>query len=162
MNTAIIPARELPICRRARQRYTHLWDIFDAASFCRALCQLAAVPTITAEEYAAIAKVAEGEMWPVPDHPYTREQWEQDENFSAVAGQEIDEEIYDQMLNVLPPLNLPHCERTKGYSAGFMVGEQDCSDHTGRGYYSAFGKRDGKYYYIGLLPYSRPARTDRW
>lgn len=151
MNAANIPASELPIRRRATRQYTHLWNVFDAMHFCRALCQLAAVPTITPAEYLIIAKVAEGELWPVPDHPYTREQWAEDENFSAVAGQEVTQDIYECMFDVLPPMNLPRCERTQGYSAGFMVSEPACSDPTGRNYYSAFGRRGGKCYFIGLL-----------
>ena len=162
-NTIIIPARELPIHRRARSAYMNLWDVFDAATFCRELCSRPMVPTITAEEYRLAAIVALGGSWPVPCHPYTRAQWEQDENFSPVPGQEVDESIYNYMLDVLPPLHLPNCLRTIDYDGGFMVGEADCSDPaTGRTYYSAFGKKNGRYYYIGLLTPAKTIRTPSW
>lgn len=38
---------------------------------------------------------------------YTVMQWELDGDFSAVPGQEIAPEIYDDLLNVVPPLSLP-------------------------------------------------------
>lgn len=162
-NTITIPARELPIHRRARAAYANLWDVFDATIFCRELCGRPMIPTITAEEYRAAAIVAQGGSWPVPCQTYTRAQWEKDENFSPVPGQEVDESVYNYMLDVLPPLRLPRNQRTHGYCAGFMVGEADCSDPaTGHTYYSAFGKKDGKCYYIGLLTPTKAIRTPRW
>lgn len=38
---------------------------------------------------------------------YTMQQWEKDREFKAEPGQEIAPEIYDEMLNVLPPRSLP-------------------------------------------------------
>ena len=147
-----VSARELPIYRRAVSRYEHLWHIYDAKHFCEQLCRLAAVPGITLSEYNNAAKVANGEMWPAPDRVYTREDWEADGTFSPVAGQEIAPEIYDYMLDVTPPRRLPRCERTADYSAGFLLGEPDSEDRQGRMLYGAFGQREGRCYYIGLLP----------
>lgn len=84
---------------------------------------------------------------------YTREQWIKDGNFSAKIGQEIEESIYEQMLNCLPPLGLP---KESGYSAGFRVGEPYChrrKQETGEvlAYYAAFGKKDGKFFFLGNM-----------
>lgn len=84
---------------------------------------------------------------------YTREQWAADRNFSAKVGQEVEEDIYEQMLDCLPPLRLP---RECGYSAGFRVGEpyiHEQSAKTGEwlAHYAAFGKKDGKCYFLGHM-----------
>lgn len=153
INPAHIAASELPIWSRATSHYNHLWTISNAKEFCKQLLNLAAVPTITAAEYASIAAVANGDMWPVPDTVYTREDWDRDIYINAVAGQEIEESIYWEMFNVMPPLDLPVNERTKYYSAGFLVGEASSIDPvTYRTLYNAYGKRNGHYYFIGLLP----------
>ena len=133
IDSSMIGARELPIWRRAT--YTRIddnyrmWRFSSAKSLCEALLK-------------------------EPDAVYTRQDWQRDKDINAVAGQEIEESIYEQMFEVLPPLSLPRCERTEGYTAGFMVSEPDSSDPLGRGcLYSAYGRKDGKYYYIGLLPH---------
>jgi len=150
---ATIAPCELPIANRARARYFHLWHIRNAKEFCRQLLNLAAVPGISVSEYMAIADVANGKPWPVPDHPYTGDDWHRDRTFSAAPGQEIEEEIYWHMFEVLPVYSLPHCKRTAEYSAGFLMSEPVAGDPiTGKTLYSAFGKRDDRYYYIGLLP----------
>lgn len=87
---------------------------------------------------------------------YTREQWRKDRSFAAAIGQEVDEEVYEEMYNCLPPLRLPNADTTKGFSAGFRVGEPYThrqSKQTGEftAFYAAFGKRDGKYYYLGNM-----------
>ena len=152
-NPAEIPSCSLPIFRRAISKYEHLWYIRDAMHFCRALCQLAAVDTITPAEYAAAAKVAEGEIWPVPDQVYTVEQWNKDGTLSAIPGQEVSKEVFFDQFEVLPPFRLPRCARTAGYETGFQVSEAACDDvMTNRTLYDTYGKRGGKYYYIGLLP----------
>lgn len=84
---------------------------------------------------------------------YTREQWEKDRSFSAAVGQEVEEEIYWEMYNVMPPLRLP---KESGFVAGFRVGEpytHDRSEKTGEwvAYYAAFGMKGGKYYFLGHL-----------
>ena len=84
---------------------------------------------------------------------YTREQWTKDRSFSAKVGQEVEECIYEEMYNVLPPLRLPAgC----GCSCGFRVSEphsHEKSKKTGEwlAHYAAFGKRDGKYYFLGYM-----------
>lgn len=149
-----ISACELPICYRARRHYTNLWCISNAYDFCKQLIQLAAVPSITIQEYAAVAAVARGEMWPVPDRMYTRADWERDRNLNAAAGQEIDPEIYEEMFNVLPPLRLPrNNRRVLDYDCGFLCSEPHTSDPIkAEMLYMAFGKREGRCYYIGLIP----------
>lgn len=87
---------------------------------------------------------------------YTMENWREDGTFSAAAGQEVEEVIYEEMLNVLPPLRLPQEAKNGGYTAGFMVSEPYCSERsksTGQYlvHYSAFGKKGGKYYFLGYM-----------
>lgn len=77
---------------------------------------------------------------------YTREQWAADITFSAEPGQEITEEIYSEMLNVMPPQRL---KKAHGCTAGFRTTEPYCHKN-GKPLYMAFGKRGGKYYYLGL------------
>ena len=38
---------------------------------------------------------------------YTAEQWNKDGSFAALPGQEIEESIYNDLFNVLPPIDLP-------------------------------------------------------
>ncbi len=59
-----IAASSLPIYDAAVERYPHLKSIQDAMHFCTALCSLAAVNEIKVREYDAIARVANGELWP--------------------------------------------------------------------------------------------------
>ena len=84
---------------------------------------------------------------------YTRIDWRNDGNFKASPGQEIEEGIYEQMLNCMPPYRLPRNEQTAGFIAGFLMGEPYDSDpETGRTRYAAFGRRDGKFYFLGYMP----------
>lgn len=91
---------------------------------------------------------------------YDRTQWEADRTFNAAAGQEITEEIYNEMLNCMPPLNLPRNKARQALEAlnisvhaGFLMGEPHSSNKGGL-LYLAFGMNDygkGKhYYYLGL------------
>lgn len=57
------PANLLPVYERAIKHYPQLATIKDAKTFCRELCYLAAIPTITAQEYMRVAAVAEGGKW---------------------------------------------------------------------------------------------------
>lgn len=82
---------------------------------------------------------------------YTKADWHNDHNFSAKPGQEIEYEIYDEMLNVLPPERMPMRDETAGY-IGFCVGEPASTDERGAFTYSTFGRRNGKYYYLGDFP----------
>lgn len=161
IDSSMIGSRELPIWRRAT--YTsidddyRMWRFSSAKSLCEALLKEPSTRKerygFSAKEWENIETVAGGDLWPVPETVYTRQDWIRDRELNAVAGQEIEESIYNEMFEVLPPLNLPRCERTEGYTAGFMVSEADSIDPLGRGtLYNAYGKKDGRYYYIGLLP----------
>lgn len=123
----------------------------------REMCEKAlAAPrleAITPEEYAAMEIVAAGGAWPIPEEAYGRDDWARHGQFGAVPGQEVTEDVYNAMFDVLPILNLPRCGISSRYDCGWMVSEPATSDlQTGRSLYSAFGKRDGRCYYIGLLP----------
>lgn len=39
-----------------------------------------------------------------PEGVYTKEQWHKDGSFNAFPGQEVSREVYDEMLDVLPPV----------------------------------------------------------
>ena len=87
---------------------------------------------------------------------YTREDWHQDRTFSAAPGQEVEEEIYAYFLDCMPPLRLPRCRETQGFSAGFLMGEPHSTDpQTGQTLFLAFARAAGRHYYVGLLP-ARP------
>ena len=92
---------------------------------------------------------------------YTAEQWGADNTFKATAGQEITEEIYNRMLNALPPLSLPRDKARQALQdykiavhSGFLMGEMYDTTAEGEPLYMAFGMNDygkGKhYYYLGL------------
>lgn len=92
---------------------------------------------------------------------YTGEQWAQDQTFGAEPGQEITEEIYNNMLNCMPPKDLPNGKARQALQdynipvhAGFLMGEPHSCNNDGEQLYLAFGCNDygkGKhYYYLGL------------
>lgn len=91
---------------------------------------------------------------------YSMEQWAAERTFNAEPGQQISEEVYNEMLNNLPPLPLPQSKAEQSLQdykipvhAGFLMGEPHSSDNNGL-LYLAFGMNDygsGKrYYYLGL------------
>lgn len=96
---------------------------------------------------------------------YTMEQWTKDRTFSAEVGQEVSEEVYNNMLNCMPPERLPRAKARWALSvlnipvhAGFLMGEPHSCDKDGQ-LYLAFGMNDyGRsvnhkephYYYLGL------------
>ena len=129
------------------------WLSMSLRDMCKKALSLPRLDEITPEEYAAMEIVANGGSWPVPDKVYDGDDWARHRNFSAVPGQEVTEEIYDYMFEVLPILNLPRCGITRRFDCGWMVSEPAESDpKTGRSLYSAFGKRGGRFYFIGHLP----------
>ncbi len=69
----------------------------------------------------------------------------------VVCGEEVDEQIYNNFLNILPPIGL---KGGQGFSAGFQVSEPYChrEDKNGkwRAKYMTFIKKNNKYYYMGL------------
>lgn len=96
---------------------------------------------------------------------YTAEQWDRDEALAAFPGQEIDAEIYESLLDVVPPLSLPWVAMNIGQDVynicaqwGFLMGEAASTTEAGP-VYRAFGRRstDGEkhYYYLGLFPAER-------
>lgn len=95
---------------------------------------------------------------------YDMNQWTKDGSFKAAPGQEITEEIYNEMFNCMPPRYLSSNEAAKAFNAhgisicaGFLMGEPHSIDKDGL-LFLAFGmnhSKEGKrYYYLGL---SRPA-----
>lgn len=97
---------------------------------------------------------------------YTMENWKSDRTFNAEPGQEISEDIYNEMLNCMPPKTLPRDKAAQALEAyripvhaGFLMGEPH-SDSKDGNLYLAFGMNDygkGKhYYYLGL---SLPAKV---
>ena len=94
---------------------------------------------------------------------YTKEQWVHDRTFKAEPGQQISAGVYEEMLNVMPPLGLPPetalqalREYNRPIHNGFLMGEPHSCDRSGRPLYLAFGMNDygkgPKYYFIGLSP----------
>ncbi len=91
---------------------------------------------------------------------YTYAQWAKDGTFKAVPGQQIDEAIYEKMLNCMPPKDLPAGKAREVLSdfnipvhAGFLMGEPyDTRKKKPR--YMAFGMNDygkgKKFFYLGL------------
>jgi len=99
------------------------------------------------------------------DNIYTMQQWQADRDFKAEPGQEIAEDVYNEMLDVMPAKTLPKETARRALQAfdipvhaGFLMGEPTDSSPQGL-LYRAFGMNDygkGKhYYYLGL---SLPAR----
>ena len=82
---------------------------------------------------------------PVPGQ-YTMEDWSRDRDFSALPGQEISEEVFDEWLDCLPPLSIP---RSAG-CCGFLCSEPVRHDSAGA-LYHAFGSSNGRFYYLGLM-----------
>ena len=93
---------------------------------------------------------------------YTMEQWTRDREFKARPGQEITEDVYNQLRDVVPPKELPPATAKKVWQdlriavhAGYLMGEPTSNDADGL-LYRAFGMNDygkGKhYYYLGLSP----------
>lgn len=144
---------EIPVRRIACDEYTGLFWLPTVREFCAALLTRPRLDAITPEEYAAVETVAAGGVWPVPDAVYTSDDWSRHKSFGAVPGQEVTEDVYEYMFNVMPILSLPRCGIVRQYDCGWMVSEPATHDpQTGRSLYNAFGKRGGRFYFIGLLP----------
>lgn len=87
---------------------------------------------------------------------YTYKQWAQDGDFKAQPGQEIEPEVYEEMLNVVPPKSIPRKEADRiaqrhniPVNAGFLMGEPHSSDAGGT-LYHAFIYYNGRCFYGGL------------
>lgn len=81
----------------------------------------------------------------------TKADWKGSFTDCAKRGDEISEEIYYEMLNVMPPISL---KGGQNVDCGFQVGEPDDhrEDENGnwRARYMTFAKKDGKCYYYGI------------
>jgi hypothetical protein len=91
--------------------------------------------------------------------------WQQDRSFSAEPGQEITEDVYNEMLNCMPPKTLPRGKAEQALQdyripvhAGFLMGEPHSASKDGQ-LYLAFVERlrKGKHYYYLWL--SLPAKV---
>lgn len=87
---------------------------------------------------------------------YTMEQWKKDKTFKAHEYQEVSCEVYYEMMNSVPPIQIGGIE---GYMNCFLVGEPyDIYDIDENGNYiytySCFGEKDGKYYFLGRRVYN--------
>lgn len=96
---------------------------------------------------------------------YTKERWKQDVVFSAKAGQQVSEEVYNEMLNCHPPKNITKdiCNSIdKKFDViiheGFLMGEPFANNSKGEQLYMTFVKSDfgkgAKCHYVGLYPES--------
>ena len=87
---------------------------------------------------------------------YTSSRWKKDRRFSAREGQEITEEVYNMMMNCLPPFRLPVAKANEIFirygiriRAGFLMSEPYCNDQEGF-LFMAFGTDGDSYYYLGM------------
>lgn len=81
---------------------------------------------------------------------YTRADWERSGTFNARPGQSITADVYDEMLNCMPPYSLPRYLRRDGHTKGFLMGEPTSSDAQGL-LYMAFVRHGLRHYYYGLV-----------
>lgn len=80
---------------------------------------------------------------------YTHDDWERSGTFNARPGQAITADVYDDMLNCMPPYKLPRGMRHDGHK-GFLMGEPTSSDAQGL-LYMAFVREGLRHYYYGLV-----------
>lgn len=88
---------------------------------------------------------------------YTMEQWTANGEFNAEPLQEISAEIYNKMLNAMPPYNLPALTAERAAEelrlfirSGFLMAEPKGADKDGNLLYLAFGRTKEQYFYLGL------------
>ena len=91
---------------------------------------------------------------------YGIKEWTDDGEFSAAPGQQVTEEVYDAMLNGVPPKIFSEEAMEKASElglcifAGFLMGEPDSGDEHGSKYL-AFGMSNDRYYYVGKVHANR-------
>ncbi len=96
------------------------------------------------------AELAAKRLAPYMEKPQiiTKENWP--ERWEDVpAGTEVSGEVYDQMLNVLPPISLrksPYC----GFQAGGLHSYREDEDGKMRPRFLTFVNVGGKFYYAGI------------
>lgn len=89
---------------------------------------------------------------------YTMNDWAIDNHFNALPGQEIEEQIYFEMRDVMPIASLTYS--AFGCKIGFLSLEP--AGHVyGYPVYMAFGQKGDKYYYLGLQPKKRISKEMR-
>lgn len=91
--------------------------------------------------------------WPNGDRyadTYTRADWERSGTFNARPGQSITSDVYDEMLNCMPPYSLPRDLRRDGHTKGFLMSEPYSSDAHGL-LYMAFVRHGLQHFYYGLV-----------
>lgn len=89
---------------------------------------------------------------------YTMEDWKKDGELNPKLFQEVDNEIYSEMFEVLPPYPLEKAtkkilENQLGikFIQTFCMGEAYTTDDEDNYLYESFGKaKNGKCYYLGL------------
>ena len=99
---------------------------------------------------------------------YTMDQLKEDKTFKAKPGQELTEEVYDEMLKRFPPKGImPDAFEQARYKygiichAGFLMGDPVKKDEKGRALYHAFGCNEfGQFYYLGLK--QSPKEKNGW
>lgn len=102
---------------------------------------------------------------------YTMKDWKAAGSFNAEPGQEIEADVYNEMLNCMPPKTIPSKTARIALEvykipvhAGFLMGEPHSTDKDGLELYLAFGmndfgsgtRREPHYYYLGLTPAVQP------
>ena len=113
--------------------------------------------------------------YPKPDWREVKRYFEEDyrehlseKDRSARAGGIVSREYYDEMMDVVPPLDAPKEILSKyGCTRGFLMGEPWGTGPGGVNTYRAFGMRpDGKCLYLGLSPRAKsseyPGSSRSW
>lgn len=77
---------------------------------------------------------------------YTMEQWAKDGTFKAKPGQFVEESIYWQMVNCVPPRSCSRNYLQVGEAYGYDF-DKHCTT------YSTFAREDGMWKFLGDLPY---------
>ena len=89
---------------------------------------------------------------------YTMNKWNTDGEFKAKQFQEVDDKVYEEMFDVMPPYSLNSADEVSlehqlntELTEAFCMGEDHTYDADGHPLYLSFGRTSsGKYYYLGL------------
>jgi hypothetical protein len=76
---------------------------------------------------------------------YTSEQWSKDGTFSARPGQFVDDEVFYQLRDCVPPLHLSRDYMQVGEAHGYDFDK-------GKSTYATFAKEDGRWKFVGNVP----------
>ena len=107
---------------------------------------------VMAREGAKFYKEAKARIGYTKSDMYSMSDWNRDRSFKAKPGQRVSKQIYDEMLNALPPKAVPkRLLEENGCVEGFLMGEP-----YGNNQYMAFGKKaNGACYYLGISGIAR-------